>query len=76
MSRREIWRLADSVDMLLTVGLLKIYQAGRRFHYAVDDAERLEVPGRCPHENFPSGTALGPWACTGLYAITNYVING
>ncbi|ACT81833.1 protein US26 [Human betaherpesvirus 5] len=59
VSRREIWRLADSVDMLLTVGLLKIYQAGRRFHYAVDDAERLEVPGRCPHENFPFWDRFG-----------------
>ncbi|AAM00804.1 protein US26 [Panine betaherpesvirus 2] len=57
--RREMWRLANDIDMLFTVGLMKIYQAGRRFHFAVEDAERLEMPGRCPHENFPFWDRFG-----------------
>ncbi|QQL09961.1 Ba211 [Baboon cytomegalovirus] len=50
--RRELWRLADDLDSLLTIGMLKIYQTGRRFSCAVSDAERLEVPARCPHGTY------------------------
>ncbi|QQL11215.1 Rh211 [macacine betaherpesvirus 3] len=50
--RRDVWRLADDIDSLLTMGLLKIYQAGRRFSLALSDAERLEMPPHCPHRTY------------------------
>ncbi|AKI29729.1 protein US26 [Mandrillus leucophaeus cytomegalovirus] len=50
--RREVMRLADDLDSLLTMGLLKLYQAGRRFSCALSDAERLEVPAHCPHGTY------------------------
>ncbi|AEV80523.1 protein US26 [Cercopithecine betaherpesvirus 5] len=50
--RREVCRLANDLDSLLTIGLLKIYQAGRRFSCALSDAERLEVPTHCPHRTY------------------------
>lgn len=50
ISKRELVRLADDLDMFLRIGLAKLYSRGRRHDTRIESARRGEAEPLCVHQ--------------------------